>query len=112
MLEQVIKDVTDSKEVYDKTTIQSNFSAMLYLLTEQQAMIGKLFQALLDSGALDSAQLSRITDTSDKDNRLIPTYTQLYQRYAQYYLRTKSILDNPPDLDGVYRDKGKDPSNG
>ena len=112
MLEKVVEDVSTDGQIYDKKTIQANFSSLLYLLTEQQAMIGKLFQALLDSGALDSAQLSRITDLSGEKNDLIPTYTQLYQRYAAYYLRTKELLDTPPDVNGRYHDPlpGKDPS--
>jgi hypothetical protein len=97
---------------YDKKTMQANFSALLYLLTEQQAMIGKLLQALLDSGVLRSHQLSAITDMEAGDEGLHPTYTLLYQRYAQYFMRTKELLDNPPDPDGTYRDKPKEPIHG
>jgi len=85
--------VEQEEEQFTKNVMQANFSAILYLLTEQQAMIGKLFQALLDSHAIDSRQLSEITDLTSEEGGLIPTYTQLYNRIAMYYLRTKQILE-------------------
>lgn len=84
----------DIQATYDDKVIQANFSAMLYLLTEQQAMLGKLLQALLDVGALRSHQLDKITDTAEGENGLVPTYNQLYDRFAEYYVRTKAFLDN------------------
>ena len=85
-------------EQFTRSVMQANFSAILYLLTEQQAMLGKLFQALLDSHAIDSRQLSEITDTTSEEGGLIPTYTQLYNRFAMYYLRIKQILEQGGDL--------------
>jgi hypothetical protein len=109
MLETEIIPVEEAS--YDKKTMQANFSALLYLLTEQQAMIGKLLQALLDSSTINSHQLTDITDTHSGKEGLTPTYTLLYQRYAQYFVRTKALLDNPPDADGTYRDKPQEPTN-
>lgn len=85
---------TPKKPAFDDKVMQANFSALLYLLTEQQALIGKLLQALLDSGALNSRQLENITDLNSEEGGLIPTYTQLYNRFAHYYLRTKQVLDD------------------
>lgn len=88
----------EENEQFTKSVMQANFSAILYLLTEQQAMIGKLFQALLDSHVIDSRQLAEITDTTSEEGGLIPTYTQLYNRFAMYYLRTKQILEDGGEL--------------
>jgi hypothetical protein len=84
---------------FDKHVMQANFSAILYLLTEQQALIGRLLQVLLETGVVTSHQLNKITDITDGDEGLIPTYTQLYNRFATYYLRTKQILDEGNILD-------------
>ena len=78
---------------FTRTIMQANFSAILYLLTEQQALIGQLLQALLESQVIDSRQLSEITDLTGGEDGLIPTYTVLYNRFATYYLRTKAVLE-------------------
>ena len=99
-------------DMFSKTTMQSNFSSILYLLSEQQSMIGKLFQALLDSGVIDSRQLSDITDTSDGEDDLLRTYTQLYNRFANYYLRTKQLLEQEnlenEAVDKIFKEEEKE----
>jgi len=99
-------------EQFTKTTMQANFSSILYLLSEQQAMIGKLFRALLDNQVIDSRQLKDITDTSAGDEGLVPTYTQLYNRFALYYLRTKHLLDQEEGvsaaIDGIFKEEDKE----
>lgn len=98
-------------EVFSKTTMQANFSSILYLLAEQQAMIGKLFQALLDNGVMDSRQLTDITDSTDGEG-LVPAYTQLYNRFATYYLRTKRLLETEDlvgkAVDEIFEDTEKE----
>ncbi len=108
--------VKTTEEEENKIVMQANFSAVLYLLTEQQSLIGRLLQQLMDSNLLNSQQLTKITDISDGDEGLIPTYTQLYNRFATYYLRTKALLDEgllqgEDDLHSLKRkdeDKGDD----
>ena len=78
---------------FSRVVMQANFSAILYLITEQQALIGQLLQALLESQVIDSRQLSEITDLTGGEEGLIPTYTVLYNRFATYYLRTKAVLE-------------------
>lgn len=102
----------NKNEEFDIKVMQANFSAILYLITEQQALIGRLLQTLLDSGVVTSHQLNKITDITDGDDGLIPTYTQLYQRFAMYYLKTKQLLDEQQlegdaNLHGLKRTDGK-----
>lgn len=89
---------TYPKNKFDQKTMQANFSAILYLLTEQQALIGKLLQTLLESGVINGRQLDKVTDIAGGEDGLIPTYTQLYNRFATYYLRTKQVLDENEKL--------------
>jgi len=102
-------------EEFTKTSMQANFSSILYLLSEQQAMIGKLFQALLDNQVIDSRQLKDITDTSTGDEGLVPTYTQLYNRFALYYLRTKQLLEQEAlvgeAVDKIFKEEDKEKDN-
>ena len=100
------------KDEFDTKTMQANFSAILYLLTEQQALIGRLLQQLLDSGVVTSHQLNKITDITDGEEGLIPTYTELYKRFATYYLKTKHLLDEgelegDDNLHGLKKTDGK-----
>jgi hypothetical protein len=101
----------DKKITLDDNIIQANFSAMLYLLTEQQFLIGKLLQVLVENGIVSTSRLDKITDPQSGDG-LIPTYTQLYERFAHYYLRTKKLLNQESILDDAMDDahgtKGND----
>jgi hypothetical protein len=102
-----IVDIPEA-DVFDKAAMQANFSAVLYLLTEQQALAGRLLSALLEQGTLTSHQIAKITDITDGEEGLIPTYTQLYNRFATYYLRTKAILDDagmPQPVEGTEEEK-------
>lgn len=78
----------------DPHVMQANFSAVLYLLSEQHAVIGKLLQLLLESGVITSHQLSKITDPMGGEEGLVPSYSQLYKKFAHYYLSTKKLLDD------------------
>ena len=106
-----MEEKTDNVQ-FSKAAMQANFSSILYLLSEQQAMIGKLFQALLDNQVIDSRQLTDITDTTSGEDGLVPTYTQLYNRFALYYLRTKHLLESEDlvnrTVDDMFEDEGKE----
>ncbi len=93
MVKLPVTDKMKDDEQFDKITMQANFSAILYLLTEQQAVIGRLLQVLLEQGTLTPQQIAKLTDISSGDEGLTPTYTQLYNRFAGYYLSTKEVLD-------------------
>ncbi len=91
----------EGKEVFNEKVMQANFSAILYLMTEQQALIGRLLQVLLNTGLVSEGGLDKITDITDDPEGLMPTYTQLYNRFATYYLRTKKLLDDRETLDSA-----------
>lgn len=75
--------------------MQANFSALMYILTEQQALIGKLLEELLKGGHLDSVQLENITKVYGDGELLNPIYLDLHKRYAVYFTRVKELLANP-----------------
>ena len=80
-------------EEFDPKVMQANFSAVLYLVTEQQALIGRLIRMLLEKGAMNTHELAVVTDITEGEEGLVPAYTQIYNRFATYYLRTKRLLD-------------------
>ncbi len=84
-----------------RATMQANFSAILYLLSEQQALVGRLLQILLESNVIGVQQLAKITDIAEGEEGLTPMYTQMYKRFANYYLRTKGLLDQQIILAGA-----------
>ena len=95
-LDEVNKLIAEAINKWDadhRTTMQANFSAILYLLSEQQSLIGRLLQTLLESNLINVQQLSQITDIDEGEEGLTPMYTQMYKRFAAYYLRTKGLLD-------------------
>jgi hypothetical protein len=73
--------------------MQANFSALLYLITEQQALLGRLLQVMLDNGDINFRQLEKITDIAGGDEGLVPVYSLLYARFAHYFLKTKQALE-------------------
>jgi hypothetical protein len=77
----------------EDAVMQANFSAVLYLLTEQQSLMGRLLQVLLDNGDINSHQLEKITDITGGDEGLVPVYSLLYNRFAKYFLKTKKLLE-------------------
>jgi hypothetical protein len=81
------------KHEFNHVVMQANFSALLYVLTEQQALIGRLFKELLEGGQLTGQQLENITDLRDNNAALTPVYADLYKRFAYYYLKIKDIME-------------------
>lgn len=75
--------------------LQANFSALMYLLTEQQALFGRLLEELLKGGQLDSVQLEKITQVYGDGEVLNSVYLDLHKRYSTYFSRVKDILANP-----------------
>lgn len=73
--------------------LQANISALLYLLTEQQVMIGRLLQELERVGALNLDGLNRITETCSDPETRTSIYTEIYNRYAGYTLVCRRIID-------------------
>ncbi len=86
-------------EEFDFKIMQANFSSLLYVLTEQQAIIGKLLQELLEGGTINAHQLEKITNIYGDGKVLGPVYQDLYKRFAWYFLRTKEALEKAPDVE-------------
>lgn len=74
--------------------VQCNLSAMLYLLAEQQALLGKLLEELSRIGALDHSNLNQITGVKQDSDALTSVYTQLYQQFTNYFLISKKFLES------------------
>lgn len=80
--------------------IQCNLSAFLYVLTEQQATIGRLLEELVRVGALNNDALSRITETTPDAESLTVIYTDIYNKFAKYVALTRKHLGHgEPDED-------------
>jgi len=98
------------------TVTKANFSALLYVVTEQQALIGRLLEVLLANGVLSAAQLERVTDIYGDENTLQPVYADVYKRFAWYFMATKELIEaNEPCPHGMGEDLAKnspeDPDN-
>lgn len=87
-------DKTEEKPEFNHVVMQANFSALLYVLSEQQALIGRLFKELLEGGQLTGKQLENITDLRGNSETLTSVYTDLYKRFAYYYLKIKDIMES------------------
>ncbi len=93
---EVNKLIAEALETWDeehRSIMQANFSAALYLVSEQQALTGRLIQTLLETNVIGVQQLTKITDIESGDEGLVPTYNQIYSRFANYFLRTKHLLE-------------------
>lgn len=72
--------------------MQCNFSALMYILTEQQAIIGRLLEELIQVKALNSSSLERVTNIYGNEEALAPVYGDLYKRFVWYYLQIKEAI--------------------
>jgi hypothetical protein len=88
------KKEADEDRLVSWKDIQCNYSAMMYVLTEQQALIGVLLEQLVRAGVLDSVQLEKITGIYGNIEVLNPVYSDLYKRFANYYLSVRTIMEN------------------
>ena len=73
--------------------MQANYSALMYVMTEQQALIGKLLEELVRGGVINGTQLERVTNIYGNAEILNPAYADLYKRYANYFLRVRDVID-------------------
>lgn len=83
----------NEEEAMSWKNMQANYSALMYVMTEQQALIGKLLEELIRGGMLNNTQLQRITDVYGNAAVLNPAYADLYKRYAAYFIRVRATLD-------------------
>ena len=89
-----LADVLLDLKQEDFHNMQSNYSAMMYIISEQQALIGTLLQELLKTGALSEGALEKITGVYGKDDVLGPMYSELYKRFAWYFIRVSEALND------------------
>ena len=93
-VDEILDEVNKKQSLdFDSKTIQANFSAILYVITEQQALIGKLMEHLAMTGVIDSRQITEITDIHGNLDILSPVYEQIYKRFVEYFIQTKFFLD-------------------
>lgn len=76
-----------------------NMSAALYLISEQQAVIGKLLEELVRVGALNTESLCRITENPSDLESLKSIYEELYDRYSKYVISYKNLMGELKDED-------------
>jgi hypothetical protein len=76
----------------DFLDMQCNFSALMYIITEQQAIIGKLLEELIQAQVLNGSSLERVTDIYGNRDTLEPVYSDLYKRFAWYFIQIKEAL--------------------
>ncbi len=84
------KQEIDSTE---SNALHANFSALLYVASEQQAMIGLLLKALVNNNLISIQQLEEITDIHGNEELLTPVYENIYKTFAEYFLQSKTILE-------------------
>lgn len=89
-----IADLLSDIRRVDFHNMQSNYSAMMYIVAEQQALIGILLQELLKTGALNENSLEKITGAYGKEDVLGPMYSELYKRFAWYFIRVSEALSD------------------
>lgn len=70
----------------------ANYSALLYVIAEQQLLLGRLLEELIRTGVINSSGLSKITEGRNAIESLSPIYSQLYKDYAEYFVRVKMVL--------------------
>jgi hypothetical protein len=84
-----VQEEADARRLRD---LQCNYSALMYLLTEQQALIGKLLEELLRAGVITEPLLEKITSVYGDPQVLDPMYQGLYRRFASYFTRIWQTL--------------------
>ncbi len=94
---EIVSEEERTTEMIKWQNIQANYSAMMYILTEQQALIGSLLDTLLANGAVNAAQITKITSIYGNPEVLNPMYNELYKRFTHYFTRIRHVLDNPEE---------------
>lgn len=80
--------------------VQCNMTAVMYLVTEQQAIIGRLLQELTARGVLTSNGLEHVTDIYGNEELLRPIYDDLFKRYVFYFKNTFDYIKEKDGLNG------------
>jgi hypothetical protein len=96
-VEKVPKRKTPEIVPVERKDFQANMSALLYLLTEQQALLGRLLQELIRVGALNNEGLSRITELETDPEGKKTLYAELYTRYAGHVTVYRRIIEELED---------------
>ncbi len=86
-------DKKQDADGFDKISMQANFSALLYVVSEQQALIGKILEHMVATGDVDAVQLNRITEAAGDEEVLASVYADVYKRFAVYFWQTKAVLE-------------------
>lgn len=83
--------------------VQCNFSAMLYLVSEQQALIGKLLEELVKAGVVKGPALNRITSIRNDHEDFGLTHSDTHKKFTNYFYAVRKILsETEPDENGDY----------
>jgi len=97
----VAPEGTASVTNVDMRELQSNLSALLYIITEQHALIAELLSTFLEKGLLSGDDLTRVS-AARKDKELTSAvYQDLYTDFINYFLKTKWILMSDEERDAA-----------
>lgn len=83
----------------DLREVQSNLSALLYIITEQQAVISELLSTLTQAGILSHEGLIRVSGARKDVELTEAVYKDLYKSFIDYYLKTKWMLMSEKERD-------------
>ncbi len=83
-------DKTVENPLFDEI---SKLSALLFVISEQNALIGKLIDILIENDNLSIAQLVEVTDIPGNAELLMPIYQQLHKGYMNYYTAAYNELE-------------------
>ena len=86
-------DTTTSGFEFTKEEVQANFSAILSVMTEQEALIAELLGVLVDKGILSSIELTKVTDVHLNHKTLPAIYRDIYKRYAHHFFQAKKTIE-------------------
>jgi hypothetical protein len=78
---------------FTSAEVQANFSAILSVITEQEALIAELIAILVGKGILKSLELTKITDVFLCHETLPLIYRDIYKRYSIHFLQAKQALE-------------------
>src|SRR5262245_41378655 len=87
-----MRKVMISKTEITPEDYTANYSALLYILTEQQVLMGRLLEELIKVGALNTHSLSRITAGTNDIEVLTHVYNEMYKDFSEYFGRVKWAL--------------------
>ena len=96
---------SDKDQAFDFQTLQANLSSLLYIITEQHSLIGKLLGQLIDNKLLNPEQLRKITDVHGDKEELNAVYTELHKRRTKGLKMDQQTESKPKiELDGFAKE--------